>query len=44
MQGVFLFFYRVLDECDGKQARRIGASSPLGCLFDHGVDAISIGL
>ena len=25
---------------DGKQARRTGAGSPMGMLFDHGTDAI----
>lgn len=30
-----------MDNADGKQARKIGASSPLGLLFDHGCDAIS---
>ena len=31
--------YIYLDAVDGKQARRIGASTPLGVLFDHGCDA-----
>jgi len=31
----------MLDEMDGKQARRTGNSSPLGLLFDHGFDAHS---
>lgn len=31
--------YIILDYSDGKQARRIGASSPLGLLVDHGTDA-----
>ena len=31
--------YIYLDACDGKQARRLNASSPLGMLFDHGTDA-----
>ena len=35
--------YRLLDECDGKQARRTGNSSPLGLFFDHGVDSLSVG-
>ena len=35
--------YRMLDEMDGKQARRTGNSSPLGLLFDHGCDAFSTG-
>lgn len=37
------FFYRMLDEMDGKQARRTGNSSPLGLLFDHGLDAFTMG-
>jgi ethanolaminephosphotransferase len=28
-----------LDGTDGKQARRTGSSSPLGELFDHGLDS-----
>ena len=32
---------RILDEMDGKQARKTGNSSPLGLLFDHGCDAFS---
>jgi ethanolaminephosphotransferase len=44
MQGVCFFIYRLLDEIDGKQARRTGNSSPLGLLFDHGFDAYSIGI
>lgn len=35
--GVFL--HQTLDAIDGKQARRIKASSPLGQLLDHGLDA-----
>ena len=31
--------YIYLDAIDGKQARRLNASSPLGVLFDHGSDA-----
>ena len=31
--------YIYLDAVDGKQARRIGMSTPLGVLFDHGCDA-----
>jgi ethanolaminephosphotransferase len=34
------FAYYTLDCMDGKQARRTGASSPLGQLFDHGFDCI----
>ncbi len=36
--------YRILDEMDGKQARRTGNSSPLGLIFDHGCDAFTTGL
>ena len=28
-----------MDNCDGKQARKLGLSSPLGMSFDHGVDS-----
>jgi phosphatidylglycerophosphate synthase len=31
--------YIILDYTDGKQARRLKASSPLGLLIDHGTDA-----
>jgi len=37
-----LFGYQTMDALDGKQARRTGTSSPLGELFDHGCDAISV--
>lgn len=30
-----------MDNSDGKQARKIGASSPLGLMFDHGCDMIN---
>jgi phosphatidylglycerophosphate synthase len=43
LYGVFYFIYRMLDEMDGKQARKTGNSSPLGLLFDHGCDSFSIG-
>lgn len=36
--------YRILDEMDGKQARRTGNASPLGKIFDHGCDAFATGL
>ncbi|KAI8097663.1 uncharacterized protein BX664DRAFT_257783 [Halteromyces radiatus] len=39
-----LFAYQSLDAIDGKQARRTGASGPLGELFDHGCDAINTSL
>lgn len=39
-----LFMYQTLDALDGLQARRTGASSPLGELFDHCVDAVNTSL
>ncbi|CAH7670949.1 CDP-alcohol phosphatidyltransferase-domain-containing protein [Phakopsora pachyrhizi] len=36
-----LFAYQTLDNVDGKQARRTGTSSPLGELFDHGIDSLN---
>eukprot|EP00296_Roombia_truncata_P008304 JP446782.1.p1 GENE.JP446782.1~~JP446782.1.p1 ORF type:complete len:218 (+),score=16.10 JP446782.1:15-668(+) len=36
------FLYQTLDALDGKQARRTGSSSPLGELFDHGCDSVSM--
>jgi ethanolaminephosphotransferase len=45
---VFLFcailhiLSHTLDGIDGKQARRTNSSSPLGELFDHGLDTISV--
>ena len=36
------FAWIVLDNIDGKQARRLGISSPLGLLFDHQVDALNV--
>lgn len=35
-----IWIYSTFDNCDGKQARRTGTSSPLGELFDHGCDAL----
>jgi len=37
-----LMVYQTMDAMDGKQARRTGASSPLGQLFDHGCDATTV--
>jgi ethanolaminephosphotransferase len=42
MAGLSLFTYMVLDNLDGRQARRTRASSPLGHLFDHGCDAFNV--
>lgn len=38
------FASHTLDGIDGKQARRTGSSSPLGELFDHGIDSWSVGI
>lgn len=43
-QAICYFIYRILDEVDGKHARNINNSSPLGLFFDHGVDAFSVGI
>lgn len=40
--GLSLFMYMVLDNIDGRQARRTSSSSPLGHLFDHGCDAFNV--
>lgn len=40
--GASLWTYMVLDNLDGRQARRTGSSSPLGHLFDHGCDAFNV--
>jgi len=39
--AISLFAYQTIDNLDGRQARRTGSSSPLGLLFDHGVDALN---
>lgn len=36
-----LWFYQTMDNIDGKQARKTGTSSPLGELFDHGIDSLN---
>ncbi|CDW83660.1 UNKNOWN [Stylonychia lemnae] len=43
-EAVSYLIYRMLDEMDGKQARKTGNSSPLGLLFDHGCDSFTTGL
>lgn len=35
-----MFFYQTMDCLDGIQARKLQLSSPVGQLFDHGLDAI----
>ncbi|XP_023343041.1 ethanolaminephosphotransferase 1 isoform X2 [Eurytemora carolleeae] len=37
--AILLFLSHTLDGIDGKQARRTGSSTPLGELFDHGLDS-----
>ena len=36
-----MYIYSIIDNSDGKQARKIKASSPLGLMFDHGLDMIN---
>jgi phosphatidylglycerophosphate synthase len=35
-----MLWQEVCDHCDGKQARRLGVGSPLGCMVDHTFDGI----
>lgn len=44
LNAVATIVYVNLDCIDGKQARRTRSSSPLGQLFDHGCDALSVHL
>lgn len=44
LSAISVVVYVNLDCIDGKQARRTKTSSPLGQLFDHGCDALSIRL
>lgn len=44
LQAFSYLAYRMLDEMDGKQARKTGNSSPLGLLFDHGCDSFTTAL
>jgi ethanolaminephosphotransferase len=39
--AIGLWMYSTMDNVDGKQARRTGTSSPLGELFDHGIDSLN---
>ena len=41
LAGWLYFMNTVLDNMDGKQARRTGSGSPMGMLFDHGSDAFT---
>jgi len=42
VNAVCLVAYYALDCMDGKQARRTGTSSPLGQLWDHGIDCVCL--
>ena len=43
--STFLYMgWLILDNIDGKQARRTGTASPLGLMFDHQVDALNVGI
>ncbi|KEI38555.1 uncharacterized protein L969DRAFT_95630 [Mixia osmundae IAM 14324] len=41
-----ILYFRLMDltDVDGKQARKTGTSSPLGELFDHGIDSLNCAL
>mmetsp|Transcript_25998 Transcript_25998/g.72815 ORF Transcript_25998/g.72815 Transcript_25998/m.72815 type:complete len:372 (+) Transcript_25998:62-1177(+) len=39
--ALLCFSWQTLDAIDGKHARAIGMSSPLGAVFDHGMDGFS---
>lgn len=43
-QIVGIFVFQTLDALDGKQARRTGASSPLGSWLDHALDILTMQL
>ena len=40
--GISVFIYQTLDNVDGKQARAIKNSTPLGMIMDHGCDALGL--
>lgn len=42
--SICLLLYQLLDNMDGKQARRTKTSSPLGMIFDHGCDSVNVGI
>ncbi|KAL9658168.1 hypothetical protein ABK040_013080 [Willaertia magna] len=41
INAIGIFLYQTLDNLDGKIARNLKQSSPLGEMFDHGVDALA---
>jgi phosphatidylglycerophosphate synthase len=42
LSTILYMSWLVLDNIDGKQARRTHSSSPLGLMFDHQVDALNV--
>jgi len=44
VSAILIFCYMLLDNTDGKQARRTQSSSPLGELIDHGSDSMTVGI
>ena len=40
--GFSVLTYQMLDNLDGKQARKLGNSTPLGMIMDHGCDALGV--
>jgi ethanolaminephosphotransferase len=40
--GFSVFWYQMLDNVDGKQARKLQNSTPLGMIMDHGCDALGV--
>jgi ethanolaminephosphotransferase len=40
--GLCIIVYYIIDNVDGKQARRTSSSSPLGMCMDHGSDAFCV--
>lgn len=44
LQSVLYFVYRMLDEMDGKQARKTKNGTPFGMIFDHGIDCFGAGI
>lgn len=40
--GFSTFAYQTLDNLDGKQARKLKNSTPLGMMMDHGCDALTV--
>lgn len=42
LYGLSVCFYQMMDNVDGKQARRIQNSTPLGMIMDHGCDALGV--